>query len=139
MTLGAEDENEKVDTGVDDQEISAEARLHRENENFDAHGGDDESLMVVQTDAEHERSPVEVFPLLRRVDPTQEEDQDEDEREYAEGVNLDDDGLAPHEAVVAEKHSSDEACDEIDPVFIFGFDVLKGADALHEHAAASSN
>src|SRR4051812_43396173 len=95
--------------------------------------------MVITTDPEPEKCEVKILPLVRRVDPAHETDQDGHEGKHAKGINLNNDGLAPHESVEGHQHAGHTTGDDTKSIFPLPLEVFEFRDALEEHAAAARN
>ena len=80
-------------------------------------------------------SVIEEPPLVRRIDPAQQAEQDHHERRDTKGIDLDDDRLAPHEAVVAEQHAGNKAGDHADGALPMARYRLEVFNAFHQETA----
>ena len=130
------DQTSEVDEGVPKEEVPAQLGLPRQNGHLQAHGHDEERLVVVKGDAKPEEGEVEIASLVRCVNPAQEADQHAHEGKHAQCVNLHDNGLAPHKAVEAHEHSRHKTRHHAERAFRAALEVLQIGNAFDHHAAA---
>src|SRR5262245_35030922 len=107
MTL-LEDQSANIDDAVAEKELSAQAEVRCCDRHLNAHGGDDQRLVIGETDAVNEECDEEVTILARSVNPSEDAQEHDHEGGDTECVNLDNDGLAPHESVEAKQHAGDK-------------------------------
>src|SRR5262252_8173626 len=94
-----EDKAGQIDDAVSQPKVPAQPQIRGGDGYLDAHGGDDERLVVGEADAMHEQGEVKIASLMRCIDPAQQAKQNHHERADAEGIDFYDHTLAPHEPV----------------------------------------
>src|SRR5678816_2886837 len=97
-----QDNPANVNNAVSKEKVATEAKIRRCDSDFDTHCRHDECLVVGKTDSVEKQSQVKIATLVWSINPAEQEQQHRHERGHAEGVDLDDHGLAPHETVVAD-------------------------------------
>ena len=130
-------ETEDEEDAVPEEEIAADAGVGECDHDFEAHGGDDEGLVVGEADAEQEESPEQVAALVLGMDPSQEAAENPHQREHAQGIDLDDDGLAPHETIETDQQAGDVTGGDAQGVLPAPVDVLEFLESLEDHAGAA--
>ena len=130
-------EAEHEEDAVPKEEIAADAGIGEGDHDLKAHGGDDEGLMIGETDAEEEEGPEEVAALMLGMDPAQQTAEHTHQRQHAEGVDLHDHRLAPHESIEPDQHAGDVAGGDAQGVLPAPIDVLEFLESLQDQAGAS--
>ena len=110
-TLRVDEQNQDKDNAVHEEQVTAKFFVSKGDQNLDADSGDDQCLVIGEADAEDEESPIEVAQSRGLIDPAQKEHQDAHDGEHTQGIDLDDDRLAPEKAIESHEHAGDIAGD----------------------------
>ena len=137
FAVGFQDHADQENDAVAQEQIPSQLGLRRRDGDLDTHCRDDQSLVVGETDSEQKQRPVEVALLVRRINPAQQTTEHAYKREQAEWINLDDDGLAPHESVESDQHPRHVAGQHAQRVFPAPVDTFELLDPFEDHAAAA--
>ena len=93
--------------------------------------------MIGETDPKPKKCPVEVLPLVWRINPAQQTTEHRHERQHTECVNLNDYSLAPGDAVKTKQRAGNEPRNKTNRAFQAPIDIFELANTFQQHAAAA--
>src|ERR1051326_8367931 len=131
---------EEVNHKITEEHIAAEALVAGGYGHLDSDSCDDQTLMCREADAKDEQCPIKKAILVRRVEPSQNADQHNEEPWHAGNRDtIDGHRFPPHEAVQTHEQPSDATRYHADGALPLAGHILEFLDALHQHAAASGH
>ena len=122
---------------VAQKQIPTQSRLRRRDGDLDAHRRDNQCHVIGEADSEQKHRPVEITHLVRRINPSQQTSKHAHERKQAEGINLHNHRLTPHEAVKSDQHSRHITGQHAQGVFVATINGFELLDPFEDHAAAT--